>query len=75
MAYFDEHCAASPLRTQCTNAEGGRTIRVGRYERRLADARQQQQNPTWADDYRATRPKVERKLGHAPPPRTWRVSP
>jgi hypothetical protein len=64
IAYFSDHCATCPLRSQCTNAEGGRTIRVGRYEQRLADARQQQRDPDWADDYRATRPKVERKLGH-----------
>ena len=64
MAYFAEACASCPLRAQCTNAEGGRTIRVGRYEQRLADARSQQQDPDWAADYRATRPKVERKLGH-----------
>lgn len=64
IAYFADACADCPLRAQCTNAEGGRTIRVGRYEQRLADARRQQQDPDWADDYRATRPKVERKLGH-----------
>ena len=53
-----------PQRSECTNAEAGRTIRVGVYEQRLADARAQQQDPDWVDDYRATRPKVERKLGH-----------
>jgi hypothetical protein len=63
-AYFASACADCPLRAQCTNAEGGRTIRVGPYEQRLADARQQQQDPEWAADYRGTRPKVERKLGH-----------
>jgi DDE family transposase/transposase-like protein DUF772 len=64
IAYFAEHCLACPLRARCTDAGGGRTIQVGRYEQRLADARAQQQDPTWAADYRATRPKVERKLGH-----------
>lgn len=63
-AYFAGACADCPLRAQCTNAQGGRSIRVGRYEQRLADARRQQHDPEWADDYRATRPKVERKLGH-----------
>ena len=63
-AYFADACASCPLRDQCTNADGGRTIRVGRYEQRLADARAQQQHPDWAADYRATRPKVERKLAH-----------
>lgn len=64
IAYFSGHCNDCPLRAQCTNAEGGRSIRVGRYEQRLVDARRQQKDPGWAEDYRATRPKVERKLGH-----------
>ncbi len=63
-ACFGQACADCPLRTQCTKAEGGRTISVGRYERRLANARTQQQDPRWVADYRATRPKVERKLAH-----------
>jgi len=52
------------MRVHCTNAEGGRTIRVGRHEHRLAEAREQQRDPEWVDDYRATRPKIERKLAH-----------
>jgi hypothetical protein len=64
IAYFAGHCDGCPLRVQCTNAVGGRTIRVGRYEARLAEARAQQADPEWVDDYRATRPMVERKLGH-----------
>lgn len=63
-AYFSDACSTCPLQEQCTNAAGGRTISVGRYEQRLADARAQQQEPEWIADYRATRPKVERKLGH-----------
>lgn len=49
---------------QCTDAKGSRTIQVGRYEHRLAQARLEQQAPEWREEYRATRPKVERKLGH-----------
>lgn len=64
VAHFGDACATCPMRPRCTNAEGGRTIRVNRLERRLADARAQQQDPDWVADYRATRPKVERKLGH-----------
>jgi len=37
---------------------------VGPYEKPLAEARQRQQDPDWAADYRATRPKVERKIDH-----------
>jgi hypothetical protein len=63
-ASFGQPCADCPLRAGCTKAEGGRTISVGRHERRLAEARTQQQDPRWVADYRATRPKVERKLAH-----------
>ena len=63
-AQFGKVCAACPLREQCTDAAGGRTIKVGRHERRLAEARERQTDPAWVADYRATRPKVERKLAH-----------
>jgi len=64
IAYFAEHCTTCPLRAQCTNAAGGRTIRIGEFEAALARARQRQASAEWQADYRATRPKVERKLGH-----------
>jgi hypothetical protein len=64
MAYFGEACIACPLRAQCTNAKGGRTIGIGPYEGPLGRARQRQAEPAWQADYRANRPKVERKLGH-----------
>jgi len=63
-AAFGQACADCPLRARCTKADAGRTISVGRYEHRLAGARTQQQHPQWIADYRATRPKVERKLAH-----------
>ena len=62
-ASFGPACAGCPLRPQCTTAAGGRTISVGRHEQRLAQARAEQQDPAWRADYRATRPKVERRLG------------
>jgi hypothetical protein len=64
IAYFGEHCIACPLRGDCTDAAGGRTIRVGVFEAALARARERQANPDWQADYRANRPKVERKLAH-----------
>jgi len=64
VAYFGEACITCPLRPQCTNAAAGRTIRVSRYEATLARARQRQADADWQQDYRATRPKVERKLAH-----------
>jgi hypothetical protein len=64
MAYFGPACASCPLAAQCTTAKGGRTIYAGPYEEQLAAARARQRDPDWAADYRATRPKVERKIGH-----------
>ena len=64
IAYFAEHCTTCPLRAQCTNATAGRTISVNDHEAALGPARQRQQDPDWQADYRATRPKVERKLAH-----------
>ena len=63
-AYFGEACIACALRDQCTKAAAGRSIHVGIYEDSLARARTRQTKPKWAEDYQATRPKVERKLGH-----------
>lgn len=39
-------------------------ITVGPHEAELARARQRQQDPAWSRDYRATRPKAERKIAH-----------
>jgi Transposase DDE domain/Transposase domain (DUF772) len=64
MAYFGPACASCPLAAQCTTAKGGRTIYAGPYEEQLVAARARQRDPAWAADYRATRPKVERKIGH-----------
>ena len=64
MAFFGDHCAACALAEQCTSARSGRTIQIGPYEEILTAARTRQLDPNWIADYRATRPKVERKLGH-----------
>ena len=63
-ARFGAACAPCELRPQCTGAKAGRTVRVGRHEAVLADARGRSHNPAWKRDYRATRPKVERRLAH-----------
>src|SRR6476646_9384410 len=63
-AAFGGLCAQCPLREQCTTARAGRTISVGVHEGALTAARERQQDPDWIADYRATRPKVERKFGH-----------
>jgi hypothetical protein len=63
-ARFGASCQACPLSAQCTTAKGGRTITIGPHEARLAAARTRQADPAWKADYKATRPKVERKIGH-----------
>jgi hypothetical protein len=63
-ARFGRACRTCPLAAQCTTASQGRTITIGPHEARLAAARQTQTSPAWQADYKATRPKVERKIGH-----------
>jgi hypothetical protein len=64
IAEFGVACRTCPLRGQCTTSKTGRSITIGRHEARLTVARTRQQHPAWKADYRATRPKVERKLAH-----------
>lgn len=63
-ADFGKACTDCPLRDQCTASKTGRQITISRWETHLADARTRQRDPDWQADYRATRPKVERKLAH-----------
>jgi hypothetical protein len=64
VAAFGIACADCPLRAQCTTSANGRTVDINAHEDVLARARQRQNDPDWQTDYQATRPKVERKLGH-----------
>lgn len=64
IARFAGACHACPLRAGCTTSASGRSIRVGPHEQLLTTARQAQQDPHWKADYKATRPKVERKIAH-----------
>jgi hypothetical protein len=63
-ASFGPACASCPLAGRCTRAAAGRTVTITPYEAELAAARARQADPVRAADYRATRPKVERKLAH-----------
>jgi hypothetical protein len=63
-ADFGPACAACPLAAQCTASTAGRRVTVSRYEAELTRARTAQADPVWRADYRATRPKVERKIAH-----------
>jgi hypothetical protein len=63
-ARFGVACSVCPLRQACTTSVRGRVVAVHPHEAELAAARARQRDPSWRADYRATRPKVERKLAH-----------
>jgi DDE family transposase/transposase-like protein DUF772 len=63
-ARFGAACSVCPLRDGCTISARGRVVSLHPREAELAIARVRQRQPTWRADYRATRPKVERKLAH-----------
>ena len=63
-ASFATACATCPLAAQCTTARNGRVITIGPHEEHLARGRARSADPAWLAAYRATRPKVERKIAH-----------
>ena len=63
-AQFGRDCLACPLVARCTTSPEGRTIKITIHEALLAAGRVASRDPAWLADYRATRPKVERKLAH-----------
>jgi hypothetical protein len=64
LASFAASCAGCILRPGCTDAKDGRAIRIHPKESTLQRSRARQSSATWKTQYRATRPKVERKLAH-----------
>jgi hypothetical protein len=64
IASFGPQCLICPLRAQCTTSEAGRNVNINTHERLLSEERARQKSPEWKRGYRATRPKVERKLAH-----------
>lgn len=64
VAEFGGHCEGCPLRATCTLSKEGRSIRLHTKHAVLDRARKRQRDPGWRARYRATRPKVERKLAH-----------
>jgi hypothetical protein len=63
-ARFGAACSVCPLHQACTSSVRGRVVAIHPQEAELAAARTRQRDPAWLADYRATRPKVERKLAH-----------
>jgi hypothetical protein len=64
VAGFGSACVTCPLAAACTTAKNGRVITIGPYEEQLARGRARATDPDWLAAYRATRPKVERKIAH-----------
>jgi hypothetical protein len=63
-AQFGALCNDCPLRAKCTESKSGRTVSVHAKHRTLDRSRKRQRDPDWKKRYRATRPKVERKIAH-----------
>ena len=65
MAYFGAGLRVLPAGRAVHHRQGrAHDLRRPLRSRSLAAARARQRDPDWAADYRATRPKVERKIGH-----------
>lgn len=63
-ASFGASCNDCPQRSLCTTSKEGRSVNVHAKHEVLDRARKRQRDPAWRQKYRATRPKVERKLAH-----------
>jgi IS5 family transposase len=63
-ARFGVACSVCPLRNACTSSVHGRMVAIHSHEASLVATRSRQRDPVWLADYRAHRPKVERKLAH-----------
>jgi hypothetical protein len=64
IADFRASCPSCPMRERCTTSSSGRQLRVHPKHKTIARHRARQRDPEWRARYRATRPKVERKIGH-----------
>ena len=63
-ASFEAVCARCPLRVQRTTAAAAARSPSVPTSKALATAHDRQADHAWIADYRSTRPKIERKLGH-----------
>jgi len=67
-ATFDRHCNGCPLRSRCTSARDGRSLRLRPHDAELVEARRAWRDGDFTADYRRWRPMVERTLA-------WLVQP
>jgi transposase len=61
-AIFERHCNGCALRSRCTTARDGRTLRLNDHDIELVEARRAWRERDFASDYRQWRPMVERSL-------------
>lgn len=61
-AVFGSLCSGCPLRSTCTTARDGRTLKVNPYDPELRAARAAAADPAFIERYRRWRPMVERSL-------------
>lgn len=64
VAAFGRACQSCALRERCTPSKDGRLVYVHPKYETLHRSRERQRDPAWKAHYRATRPKVERKIAH-----------
>jgi IS5 family transposase len=64
VASFGARCGKCPRADSCTKSKEGRNVTVNQREHLLQRARAEQKSTAWRTGYKATRPKVERKLSH-----------
>jgi len=64
LASFGVGCKTCPKAESCTDSKEGRNIQINKDESVLQRGRERQKSPEWRRNYKATRPKVERKLAH-----------
>jgi DDE family transposase/transposase-like protein DUF772 len=64
LASFGVDCKTCPKVKSCTDSKEGRNIHINKDESVLRRGRDRQKSATWRRNYKATRPKVERKLAH-----------
>jgi IS5 family transposase len=64
VAHFASSCVDCPLRAKCTDSKTGRDVTIHPKEATLKRSRARQSSSSWKEQYRSTRPKVERKLAH-----------